>query len=167
MNRLKAKVWGSFYATIPSACRCADSSPSVCSPAVEPAASVCVCAAASFPSAALPAAERSPAAAESTRDGAELNHIDRALSKSQICIPSVWLCWCVDRFKCADAIRIILVCSWWSTEESCKQIMQVWHVSFYNVVSKSLRYILHQNVFFLRCDEYVSVGHTSHPHLNL
>lgn len=77
---------------IPFVCRFFGASPSVGPPAVEPAASVCVCVAESSPSAALPAAGRSPAAAERTGDAAELNRIDHGLSKSQICIPLPSLC---------------------------------------------------------------------------
>lgn len=101
-NQSKTNVFGSFYCTIPFVCRRVCSSLSFWFPAVEPAASVCVCAAASSLSAARPAAERSPAAAKRTGDAAELNHIDQTLSKSQICIPLLWLCWRLDRFKCAE-----------------------------------------------------------------
>jgi len=56
-----------YYYRIPSLCWCVCASPSCrAAAAVEPAASGCVCAAASAPSAALPAAGRSPASAERT-----------------------------------------------------------------------------------------------------
>lgn len=66
---------------LPFVCQCVWASPFVWPPAVELSASVCIFAAGSSPSAALPAAERSPAAAERTRNAAEVNHIDRSLSK--------------------------------------------------------------------------------------
>ncbi len=114
-TKWKTKVW-SFYHTIPCVCQFVGASPCFCSPAVEPLASVCVCAAASSPSAALPAAGRSPAAAERTKEATELNHIDQTPSKSQICIPLLWPCWCLERFGSADLSRdaIEMISVFWS-----------------------------------------------------
>lgn len=86
-NSFKEGLWSS-----PFLCRCACSSASSCSPPSEPAASVFARAAASSLSAAHPAAERSPAAAEwaGERVGAESYWPD--VERVADSILSQWLC---------------------------------------------------------------------------